>query len=168
MTEPHGPLQGVKVVTCSTAQAGTVPYMLMADLGAEVLKIEDVAVPTPGPDEVRIRVHALGLNRAEALFREGVYLEMPELPARLGYEAGKGETSHTHPFSAVVVQLTVGEIDMMLGNEHSRARREPERDERDQHEETEKAVLLHDGPPLPIIIYAGPPSRLPFTNCLLR
>ncbi len=37
---PHGPLQGVKVVACSTAQAGTVPYMLMADLGAEVIKIE--------------------------------------------------------------------------------------------------------------------------------
>jgi crotonobetainyl-CoA:carnitine CoA-transferase CaiB-like acyl-CoA transferase len=30
----------VKVVACSTAQAGTVPYMLMADLGAEVIKIE--------------------------------------------------------------------------------------------------------------------------------
>ncbi|HZT87666.1 MAG TPA: CaiB/BaiF CoA-transferase family protein [Stellaceae bacterium] len=40
MTEPHGPLRGVKVVACSTAQAGTVPYMLMADLGAEVVKIE--------------------------------------------------------------------------------------------------------------------------------
>src|SRR6202020_2402945 len=40
MTAPHGPLHGVKVVTCSTAQAGTVPYMLMADLGAEVIKIE--------------------------------------------------------------------------------------------------------------------------------
>ncbi|MBV8168699.1 MAG: CoA transferase, partial [Alphaproteobacteria bacterium] len=35
-----GPLQDVKVVACSTAQAGTVPYMLMADLGAEVIKIE--------------------------------------------------------------------------------------------------------------------------------
>src|SRR6201996_9044617 len=40
MSEPFGPLQGVKVVACSTAQAGTVPYMLMADLGAEVIKIE--------------------------------------------------------------------------------------------------------------------------------
>ncbi|HVC53388.1 MAG TPA: CaiB/BaiF CoA-transferase family protein [Stellaceae bacterium] len=39
-TRPHGPLHGVKVVACSTAQAGTVPYMLMADLGAEVIKIE--------------------------------------------------------------------------------------------------------------------------------
>jgi CoA:oxalate CoA-transferase len=40
MTELQGPLRGVKVVACSTAQAGTVPYMLMADLGAEVIKIE--------------------------------------------------------------------------------------------------------------------------------
>src|SRR5262245_36256193 len=40
MTNRDGPLQGVKVVACSTAQAGTVPYMLMADLGAEVIKIE--------------------------------------------------------------------------------------------------------------------------------
>jgi crotonobetainyl-CoA:carnitine CoA-transferase CaiB-like acyl-CoA transferase len=40
MSAPHGPLQDVKVVACSTAQAGTVPYMLMADLGAEVIKIE--------------------------------------------------------------------------------------------------------------------------------
>jgi len=45
MTEPRGPLHGVKAVACSTAQAGTVPYMLMADLGAEVIKIE---VPETG------------------------------------------------------------------------------------------------------------------------
>ena len=35
-----GPLAGVKVVACSIAQAGTVPYSLMADLGAEVVKVE--------------------------------------------------------------------------------------------------------------------------------
>ena len=45
MTEAHGPLRDVKVVACSTAQAGTVPYMLMADLGAEVIKVE---VPETG------------------------------------------------------------------------------------------------------------------------
>ena len=48
MTAPHGPLHGVKVVACSTAQAGTVPYMLMADLGAEVIKIEVVEIVYPG------------------------------------------------------------------------------------------------------------------------
>ena len=43
MNEINGALSGLKIVACSTAQAGTVPYMLMADLGAEVIKIE-----TPG------------------------------------------------------------------------------------------------------------------------
>jgi len=55
--------------------------------GPEVLKIERVDVPPPGPGEVRIAVKALGLNRAEAMFRSGQYLEQPRYPARLGYEA---------------------------------------------------------------------------------
>ena len=50
---PHGPLQGVKVVSCSTAQAGTVPYMLMADLGADVIKIE---TPDGGDSSRRMTV----------------------------------------------------------------------------------------------------------------
>ena len=40
MSPKPGPLTGVRAVACSTAQAGTVPYMLMADLGAEVIKVE--------------------------------------------------------------------------------------------------------------------------------
>jgi quercetin dioxygenase-like cupin family protein len=46
------------------------------------------------------------------------------LVVRLGYDAGKGETSHTHPFSAVVLQLTPGDVDMTLNTDRSRARRE--------------------------------------------
>jgi crotonobetainyl-CoA:carnitine CoA-transferase CaiB-like acyl-CoA transferase len=44
MVQPPGPLDGVKAVACSTAQAGAVPYVLMADLGAEVIKIEPPGV----------------------------------------------------------------------------------------------------------------------------
>ena len=40
MNAINGALSGLKIVACSTAQAGTVPYMLMADLGANVIKIE--------------------------------------------------------------------------------------------------------------------------------
>ena len=47
MVQAKGPLDGVKVVACSTAQAGTVPYVLMADLGAEVIKIEQPGVGDP-------------------------------------------------------------------------------------------------------------------------
>jgi crotonobetainyl-CoA:carnitine CoA-transferase CaiB-like acyl-CoA transferase len=50
MANSIGALSGVRVVTCSTAQAGTVPYMLMADLGAEVIKIE---VPDVGDNSRR-------------------------------------------------------------------------------------------------------------------
>ncbi|WP_435011271.1 zinc-dependent alcohol dehydrogenase family protein [Tundrisphaera lichenicola] len=55
--------------------------------GPEVLKIDEIDIAAPGPGEVQIRVKALGLNRAEAMFRSGQYLEEPKLPARLGYEA---------------------------------------------------------------------------------
>src|SRR5262245_54253610 len=55
--------------------------------GPEVLQIEEVEVRPPGKGEVQIAIKALGLNRAEAMFRSGQYLEDPKLPARLGYEA---------------------------------------------------------------------------------
>jgi NADPH:quinone reductase-like Zn-dependent oxidoreductase len=55
--------------------------------GPEVLKIEEVDIPPPGKGEVQIRVHALGLNRAEVMFRTGRYLSEPRFPARPGYEA---------------------------------------------------------------------------------
>src|SRR5215468_11448082 len=55
--------------------------------GPEVLQIEDVEVPPPGKGEVQISIKALGLNRAESMFRSGQYLEAPRFPARLGYEA---------------------------------------------------------------------------------
>lgn len=56
--------------------------------GPEVLRLEDVEVGAPGPGELLIRVDAIGVNRAEALFRSGNYIEQPkEFPARLGAEA---------------------------------------------------------------------------------
>jgi len=54
---------------------------------ASVLKIEDLPVTEPDEYELRIKVEAIGLNRAEVMFRKGAYLETPQLPSRLGYEA---------------------------------------------------------------------------------
>ena len=39
--------------------------------GAEVLKLEEMPLPEPGTGEVRLRVKAIGLNRAEVSFRGG-------------------------------------------------------------------------------------------------
>lgn len=55
--------------------------------GAEVLKVEELPLVEPGDGEVRLTVEAIGINRAEVMFRQGQYLETPQLPSRLGYEA---------------------------------------------------------------------------------
>jgi len=55
--------------------------------GPDVLRLENLDVPRPAASEVKIRVEAIGLNRAELAFRAGRYLERPKLPSRLGYEA---------------------------------------------------------------------------------
>jgi NADPH2:quinone reductase len=55
--------------------------------GPEVLRIEEVPPAPPGEGEIRIAVKAIGLNRADCLFRQGIYFEAPSLPSRLGYEA---------------------------------------------------------------------------------
>jgi NADPH:quinone reductase-like Zn-dependent oxidoreductase len=54
---------------------------------AEVLQLEELPLPEPAAGEVRLRVKAIGLNRAEISFRQGKYLVQPTLPSRLGYEA---------------------------------------------------------------------------------
>jgi NADPH:quinone reductase-like Zn-dependent oxidoreductase len=55
--------------------------------GPEVLEFVEVQVPAPGPNEVRIKVKAIGINRAEAMWRVDDYLERVKFPAGLGYEA---------------------------------------------------------------------------------
>ncbi|CAD5267183.1 NADPH:quinone reductase [Bosea sp. 62] len=55
--------------------------------GPEVLTIEDIDVALPGRGEVQIRTKALGLNRAEALFRSGTYIEQARFPSGIGLEA---------------------------------------------------------------------------------
>jgi NADPH:quinone reductase-like Zn-dependent oxidoreductase len=55
--------------------------------GPENLQLDELPSQQPGKGEVRLRVHAVGLNRAESMFYHGQYLEQPQLPSRLGYEA---------------------------------------------------------------------------------
>ncbi|MEV5376571.1 zinc-dependent alcohol dehydrogenase family protein [Streptomyces nondiastaticus] len=79
----------VKAVTAVKAVKAVTKAVLFHELGGpEVLKVEDVPLAGPGPGEVLFRVEAIGLNRAEALFRAGRYYYQPTLPgSRLGYEA---------------------------------------------------------------------------------
>ena len=55
--------------------------------GPEVLEVRETADPEPGPGQVRVRVHAAGLNFAEVMGRQGLYPDAPRPPCVLGYEA---------------------------------------------------------------------------------
>ncbi|MGP5372166.1 zinc-dependent alcohol dehydrogenase family protein [Psychrobacter alimentarius] len=55
--------------------------------GPDVLQIDNVDVAAPKAKEVQIRVKALGINRAEIMYRTGQYVIEPQFPAVLGYEA---------------------------------------------------------------------------------
>jgi NADPH2:quinone reductase len=54
--------------------------------GPEVLRVDQIDVAAPKSGEVRIAIGAVGLNRVESMFREGV-MGTPVLPSRIGYEA---------------------------------------------------------------------------------
>jgi len=92
--------------------------------GPEVLEFIEMEVPAPGPHEVRIKVKAIGINRAESMWRKDKYVEPVKFPAGLGYEAagvvdavGKdvtgfaaGDTVSTIPVFSLNKYSTYGEI----------------------------------------------------------
>jgi NADPH:quinone reductase-like Zn-dependent oxidoreductase len=73
--------------------------------GPEVLQLEEVPVPQPQTGEVRVKVEAIGVNRAEVLYRTGNYLIEPNLPSLIGYEA-----------AGIVEELGPGVIDLAPGD----------------------------------------------------
>jgi NADPH2:quinone reductase len=54
--------------------------------GPDVLELVDVQPAEPGPLEVRVRNHAIGLNYIDTYYRSGLY-PAPSLPSGLGTEA---------------------------------------------------------------------------------
>ena len=48
--------------------------------GPEVFRLEEVPTPRPGPGEVLVRIHAIGVNPVETYIRAGTYARLPKLP----------------------------------------------------------------------------------------
>lgn len=71
--------------------------------GAEALRVSDIALPQPGPGEIRFRVEAAGLNFIDTYKRSGLYA-VP-LPHVLGQEA-----------SGVVTAVGEGVADFRIGD----------------------------------------------------
>jgi NADPH2:quinone reductase len=73
--------------------------------GPEVLRLEVVENPMPGPGEVVIDVRAAGINPADTYMRNGTYAIVPKLPYIPGGDAG-GVVS---AIGAGVTELSVGD-----------------------------------------------------------
>lgn len=54
--------------------------------GPDVLRVDDIDLPPPGPGEVRVRHAAVGVNYIDVYHRTGLY-PLPVLPAAIGVEA---------------------------------------------------------------------------------
>ena len=48
--------------------------------GPQLMKLEDVPDPKPGPGQVVVRVHAAGVNPVDTYIRSGAYARKPSLP----------------------------------------------------------------------------------------
>jgi NADPH:quinone reductase-like Zn-dependent oxidoreductase len=73
--------------------------------GPEVFEVQDRPDPVAGAGEVRIVVHAAGLNFADTMARVGLYLAAPKPPCVLGYEvAGEVESIGEGVFGLAVGQ----------------------------------------------------------------
>jgi len=54
--------------------------------GPEVLQLADVTLPEPGPGQILVRHHAIGLNYVDVYNRNGMY-KQPSYPSGIGAEA---------------------------------------------------------------------------------
>jgi NADPH:quinone reductase len=64
--------------------------------GPEVMRLEEVPDPQPGPGQVAVRVHAAGVNPVDAYIRSGGYALKPSLPYTPGTDAA-GVVESTGP-----------------------------------------------------------------------
>jgi NADPH:quinone reductase len=55
--------------------------------GPEVLTYEDIAVAAPGPGQIRVKQHAIGVNFIDCYFRSGLYPAPGGVPFVVGHEA---------------------------------------------------------------------------------
>ena len=71
----------------------------------DVMKLEDVPEPVPGPGQVTIRVHAAGVNPVDTYIRAGAYARKPNLPYTPGTDVG----GVVHAVGANVTHVRVGD-----------------------------------------------------------
>jgi len=71
----------------------------------KAFEIREAEIPTPGPNEVCIKVHCFGINFADILARKGLYPDAPKNPAVIGYDIA----GTIHQLGANVTNFKIGQ-----------------------------------------------------------
>src|ERR1700721_1727917 len=75
--------------------------------GIDVLQVEEVDRPVPGPDEVLVRVKAAGINPGEAMIREGAFADL--WPATFPSGQGSDLAGIVEEVGRAVTNVAVGD-----------------------------------------------------------
>src|SRR5690242_14891373 len=79
--------------------------------GPDVLALEEIADPKPGPGEVLVRLHAAGVNPVDTYIRAGTYAHKPPLP----YTPGADGAGIVEGVGAGVSAFTAGQRVYVIG-----------------------------------------------------
>jgi NADPH2:quinone reductase len=77
--------------------------------GPEVLKIEELPMPQPSPDQVLVRIHAVGVNPYETYIRSGMYASAPGVNSELPYIPGRDAAGVVADVGAKVRNIKTGD-----------------------------------------------------------
>ena len=80
-------------------------YLVRNGKASSAFELREVEIAEPKENEVQIQIQAIGLNRAEKMYREGAYVIDPVFPATLGYEG-----------AGVVVAIGEGVNEVAIGD----------------------------------------------------
>jgi NADPH2:quinone reductase len=79
--------------------------------GPEVIEVVDIPTPEPGPGQVLVKAHSLGVGYPDILLRTGVYKWKPALPTILGNEM----SGHIEALGEGVTDFEIGQPVLVFG-----------------------------------------------------
>jgi len=80
--------------------------------GPEVLRLEEVPTPQPGPGQVLVRIRGVGVNPVETYIRAGKYARLPQLP----YTPGNDGAGVIEQVGADVTEFRAGDRVYTVGS----------------------------------------------------
>jgi NADPH:quinone reductase len=77
--------------------------------GPEVLRLEEISIPQPAPDQILVRVKAIGVNPVETYIRSGHYSKAAGVISTLPYTPGRDAAGVVEKIGAEICDVKIGD-----------------------------------------------------------